>query len=100
MTRITNRRHHLVAYDISDDTRRNGIFKTLKDFGNHIQYSVFLCELDRSELVQLRERLRDFIDASTDQVMFLDLGPAVHEIGDQLDVIGQPYSPPGRRFVV
>ena len=85
MTRITNRRHHLVAYDISDDTRRNGIF---------------LCELDRSELVQLRERLRDFIDASTDQVMFLDLGPAVHEIGDQLDVIGQPYSPPGRRFVV
>ncbi len=100
MTRITNRRHHLVAYDIADDKRRTDVFKTLKDFGNHVQYSVFLCELDASELILLREQLRSFIDGGEDQVMFVDLGPATHSVGDQMEVLGIPYSPPGRRFVV
>ncbi|HUT57607.1 MAG TPA: CRISPR-associated endonuclease Cas2, partial [Phycisphaerae bacterium] len=39
------RRRYLVTYDISDDKRRDLVFKTLRDRGDHVQFSVFLCEL-------------------------------------------------------
>jgi|SRR5712671_6184395 len=100
MTRVTNRSHFLVAYDISDDRRRTDVFETLKDFGNHVQFSVFLCDLDRREVVTLRELLRTLINHAGDQVMIVDLGPATHSLDEQMEVLGIPYSPPGRRFVV
>jgi CRISPR-associated protein Cas2 len=100
MSRTTNRNHFVVAYDIADDDRRAAVFKTLKDFGNHVQYSVFLCELDRRELVTLREILRGIILHTEDQVMFVDVGPATHGVDERMEVLGIPYSPPGRRFVV
>lgn len=90
----------LVAYDVSDDRRRTEVFETCRDFGNHVQYSVFLCELDAREVVTLRELLRGMIDHGTDQIMMVDLGPATHSVLEQMEVLGQPYSPPGRRFVV
>ncbi|MFN3241750.1 MAG: CRISPR-associated endonuclease Cas2 [Planctomycetota bacterium] len=98
--RTTSRHHVLVAYDIRDDKRRNKVFETCRDFGNHVQYSVFVCELDRRELVQLREHLRGLIHQTEDQVMLVGLGLATHPVLDQIEVLGQPYAPPGRRFVV
>lgn len=100
MSRVTRRNHFLVAYDIADDRRRTAVFNTCKDFGNHVQFSVFLCELDRRELVILREILRGFIHQGDDQVMLVDLGPATHSVLDQMEVLGQPYAPPGRQFIV
>lgn len=100
MSRSTRRNHFLVAYDIADDGRRNEVFQTCRDFGNHVQYSVFLCELDAREVVVLRETLRAIIQHGEDQVMIVDLGRATHSVLDQMEVLGQPYSPPGRRFVV
>ena len=100
MNRATNRNHVLVSYDISDDKTRTHVFETCKDFGNHVQYSVFLCELDRRELAILRELVRGIINQGTDQVMFVDLGPATHAVLDHMHVVGRPYSPPGRSFVV
>jgi CRISPR-associated protein Cas2 len=100
MSRVTNRNHYLVSYDIADDRRRAEVFQTCKDFGNHVQYSVFLCELDRRESVNLRELLREMIHHGEDQVMLVDLGPATHPVLDHMEVLGQPYAPPGRRFVV
>ena len=66
---------YLVCYDIADDKRRTDVFETCKDFGNHVQYSVFLCELDRREVVTLRELLRELIHGDEDQVLIIDLGP-------------------------
>lgn len=100
MTRITNRNHFLVSYDIADDGRRTEVFETCKDFGNHVQYSVFLCELDRREVATLREALRGMIHHTEDQVLLVDLGPATNPLLDQMEVLGQPYAPPGRQFVV
>jgi CRISPR-associated protein Cas2 len=45
------RRRYLVTYDISDDKRRDQVFQTLRDNGDHAQYSVFFCELTPRELV-------------------------------------------------
>ena len=49
--------HYTVAYDITDDKRRNRVAKILKDFGTRIQYSVFECNTDRRALLRLRNRL-------------------------------------------
>ncbi len=100
MSRVTRRNHFLVSYDIADDKRRTEVFETCKDYGNHVQYSVFLCELDRREITTLRELLRQIIHHGEDQVLLVELGPATHSVLDQMDVLGQPYSPPGRTFVV
>lgn len=37
---------YLVSYDIPDDKKRTKMAKTLLDFGNRVQYSVFECILD------------------------------------------------------
>ena len=100
MSRVTSRNHWLVSYDIADDKRRNEVFEACKDHGNHVQYSVFLCELDRSEMLSLREILSEVIHHRDDQVLMVDLGPATHAVLEQMEVLGQPWSPPGRRFVV
>lgn len=100
MSRETRRSHVLVSYDIADDKRRTKVFETCKDFGNHVQYSVFLCELDPREFVLLREKLRVVIHQGDDQVLMVDLGLATRDVLTQMQVLGQPYSPPGRQFIV
>jgi CRISPR-associated protein Cas2 len=100
MSRDTRRSHVLVSYDIADDRRRTQVFETCKDFGNHVQYSVFLCELDPRELVLLREKLRVLIHQRDDQVLLVDLGLATRDVLTQMQVLGQPYAPPGRQFII
>ncbi len=56
----------VISYDIRSDKRRNRVFKTLKNFGQWMQYSVFECELDKVNLVRLKDRLNEFIRPSED----------------------------------
>jgi len=61
----------VISYDIRDDKRRTRIFKTLKNFGEWMQYSVFECELSRVEYVRLMGSLDRLIDAQEqDSVRF------------------------------
>ena len=94
------RRRYLVAYDISDDKRRTRTFQTLLDNGEHVQYSVFLCELSTRELAELKGRLAQVINHRQDQVLILDLGKADHELGSRLRCLGKAYEPPSRVLVV
>jgi CRISPR-associated protein Cas2 len=96
------RRRYLVTYDISDDKRRDCVFKTLKDWGDHVQYSVFLCELNPREYALLKGELQRLVHQRKDQVLILDLGLAdnTFEIGQGLDCVGFAYSPPQRVMVV
>ena len=96
------RRRYLVTYDISDDKRRNNVFKALRDRGDHVQFSVFLCELNPREYALLKGQIQEFVHQREDQVLILDLGLAddILEIGQGLDCIGFAYSPPQRVMVV
>jgi CRISPR-associated protein Cas2 len=53
----------VISYDIKDDKRRSRIFKTLKNFGQWMQFSVFECELDKANFLRLKDRLDHLIDA-------------------------------------
>lgn len=90
------RRNYLIAYDISDDKRRNGVFKTLDSQGDHVQYSVFLCSLNARELAVLRADLKAIIHARDDQVILLDFGATRDSPEPLLECLGKPYNPPAR----
>jgi CRISPR-associated protein Cas2 len=52
----------VISYDIKNDKRRSQIFKTLKNFGQWMQYSVFECDLSKMEYLRLKSRLDRLID--------------------------------------
>ena len=94
------RNRYLVAYDVSDDKRRTGIFKTLMGNGDHVQFSVFLCDLSDLELARLKGQLAENVNQRQDQVIILNLGPAESGLCSRLECIGQAYSPPSRCRVI
>ena len=88
-----------MTYDISDDRRRNKVFKALQGFGDHTQYSVFLCELNDQELSRLRARVRPHIDHREDQLLIVEIGRATRLVAANIEAIGKPYDPPVRSMV-
>ena len=69
------RRLYIVTYDISHPKRLRRVFRTLKGYGEHLQLSVFRCDLTASQRIQVEAKLSQIIDHDEDQVMFVDLGP-------------------------
>lgn len=47
----------LISYDVTDDQVRFRLARTLKDFGQRVQKSVFEAEIDEAELTRLRKQL-------------------------------------------
>ncbi|MGH9533539.1 MAG: CRISPR-associated endonuclease Cas2 [Terriglobales bacterium] len=85
------RNSYLVCYDIADDKRLRAVFKAMKDFGEHVQFSVFECQFTPSDLVRCRETLRGLIHHAEDQVLFVDLGPAEGRGDRVITALGKPY---------
>jgi len=94
------RRRYLVSYDVADDRRRTQVFTILTGAGDHVQYSVFFCDLNEREFVELRGRLRRVIHQREDQVLFADLGHAAHSLEAVIETIGKGYAPSVRAVVI
>ena len=82
---------YLVTYDIRDDKRLRKVYKTMRNWGDHLQYSVFECQLNEVDLRRLKDELRAIIHAAQDQVLFVNLGPAAGRGERVIEAIGQPY---------
>jgi CRISPR-associated protein Cas2 len=64
----------VVSYDIRDDKRRNRIHKTLKNFGERIQFSVFECDLTKEQILRMQHALKRLIkEEDQDSVRFYHL---------------------------
>jgi CRISPR-associated protein Cas2 len=83
---------YLVCYDITDDKRRDRVFKVCKNCGEHLQFSVFECDLNTAELTGLQRELLDVISQSEDQVLFVSLGPAEGRGERVIAALGKPYT--------
>lgn len=94
------RRHYLVTYDISDDRRRDRVFRALHGYGNHVQYSVFLCELDERDVVRMRAQVDSEIHHDEDQVLVLDLGRSIHPLDSIVETIGRALKADSRALVL
>ena len=59
----------VVAYDISDDDRRNKLSQLLSSYGYRYQLSVFyIPSITRGELEKLKERIKRVINPKEDRV--------------------------------
>ena len=87
------RRTYLVTYDICHDYRLARVHKTMKGFGDHLQYSVFECQMTPTDLVRCRHLLSRIIDSREDQVLFVDLGPSDGRGDRVITALGKPYAP-------
>lgn len=70
------RRRYLVTYDICNDKRLKKVFKAMNDFGDHLQFSVFVCEINDVERIRLESRIKPLMNEKEDQVLIIDLGLA------------------------
>jgi CRISPR-associated protein Cas2 len=94
------RHTYIVSYDVCDDKRLRQVFKTLRGWGDHLQYSVFRCELDPRELTELRSALARLIHHDEDQVMFVDVGPIDGRGAKAISALGRPYLYPDNHAIV
>lgn len=83
----------LVCYDIANDLRLRRVHKTMRGFGDHLQYSIFECQFTSTDLVRCRHTLAKIIHHKQDQVLFVDLGPSEGRGDRVITALGLPYVP-------
>jgi len=91
---------YIVAYDITDDKRLRKVFRLMRGYGDHLQYSVFRCELNDRERIELIDKLTAVVKHDTDQVLFFSLGPAGGQREQQVYTVGLSYKPPEQGAVI
>jgi CRISPR-associated protein Cas2 len=91
------RQRYIVTYDIADPARLRKVFKTLKGYGEHLQLSVFRCDLTKMALAQLKAELNEVIHAEKDQVLLIDVGPTEGRGEEVFESLGKAYVDEGRK---
>jgi len=88
MTREDARRT-LIAYDLSEDKRRNKLAHKLQSYGDRVQYSVFVIDTSPAKLRRLKSEIRKIINEKEDSVLFCDLGLVASVCDSRFDCIGR-----------
>ena len=88
---MTNR--YYVTYDIADRRRLRRVFQIMKGAGEHVQLSVFCCDLSDRQREGLLLQLSGAILPSEDQVLLIDLGPTEGVAPGRVTALGQPHTP-------
>jgi CRISPR-associated protein Cas2 len=86
------RHSYLVCYDIADAKRLRAVFKIMRGWGDHLQFSVFECQLTASDLVECRAELSAVIHHRDDQVLFVCLGPVAGRGERVITSLGKGYT--------
>ena len=86
------RSSYLVSYDIADDKRLRMVFKIMHAYGDHLQFSVFECQLTAVDFARLKGELSGIIHHTEDQVLFVYLGPAEGRGDRVITALGKSYS--------
>ena len=94
-------RTYLVTYDISSPRRWRRVFRVMQGMGEHVQLSVFRCDLTPLQHAVLKRSLDELIHHHEDQVLIVDLGPATPRVISGIEVIGRPgtFRLPAARIV-
>lgn len=91
---------YIITYDIVEDKRRTAVYKMLRGWGDHLQYSVFRCVLSASDRVRVVTELDNLIDHNADQVLFFDLGPHEGRARGSVESLGLTYTHPERHAII
>lgn len=91
---------YIVAYDICSPERLRAVYKTMRGFGDRMQYSVFRCELNEAELVKLEAALLPLLKHEEDQVIIVPLGLPGGRYDGRIYSLGRPYREIERKMVI
>jgi CRISPR-associated protein Cas2 len=91
------RQRYIVTYDVGDPARLRKVFKLLKGYGEHLQLSVFRCDLSAVSLARMKAELTEVIHALEDQVLIVDVGPTEGRGEEVFESLGKPYVDEGRK---
>jgi CRISPR-associated protein Cas2 len=91
------RQRYIVTYDIADQKRLRKVFKLLKGYGEHLQFSVFRCDLTNMTLAKMKAELNEAIHALEDQVLIIDVGPTEGRGEVVFESLGKAYVDEGRK---
>ena len=94
------RRTYIVTYDISDPRRLRRVYRTMRGFGQHVQLSVFCCDLTGADRVRMIAALGDIVHHEEDQVVLVDLGPTSANPIKAMGGLGRPLRVTGRGPVI
>jgi CRISPR-associated protein Cas2 len=82
-------RRYIVTYDISDPKRLDRVYRVMKGAGEHIQLSVFCCDLSDRQRERLVLDLLEVIHGGEDQVLLIDIGPTDGFTAQQIRALGR-----------
>lgn len=94
------RRCYLVCYDVCNAKRLRRVFKIMKGYGEHWQFSIFFCVLKNIDRVRMQTDLEAEMNLKEDQVLIVDLGPDEQEARAAAAIVGQSLPKPERGMVV
>ena len=84
-----SRNTFIVAYDIADAKRLRSIARALLGFGERIQFSVFRCELSKTQHELLLTALTGILHHGEDRIVLIDVGPAEGAAGRRFRYLGR-----------
>lgn len=93
------RSNYVLSYDISDPGRWRRVHRIALDFGDPLQYSVFLCELGDRDRAVMEGRLREAMSEREDQVLLIRIR-FTEDIGQVMETYGRPVEIPDRRYLI
>lgn len=94
------RRTYIVTYDISDPRRLRRVYRTMRGFGEHLQLSVFCCDLTAADRVRMIAALEGIVQHDEDQVVLVDLGLTSTGPIKAMQALGRPLGVKGRGAVI
>lgn len=95
---MSDKHWYLVSYDIRDQKRWRQAYTQLQGRGERIQYSLFRCRLNRTEMEALRWELEKVLN-DDDDLMFVHLCPRCAERIQERGQ-GKDWTTPPNRFDV
>ena len=90
----------LVCYDVCNDKRVKKVYKAMRGYGDHLQLSVFRCELSARERAEMIAELAPLISHDEDQVLIIDIGPSDGRATLVFESLGRPYVAPERHAII
>jgi CRISPR-associated protein Cas2 len=86
---MAERIRYLLTYDIRHPRRLRRVHEIAVGHGEQLQYSVYICDLTRQQLVALRARLREELNLAEDSVSIFDLGPTNGKTAARVEHLGR-----------
>lgn len=94
------RRSYLVCYDIRQPKRLRRVFRVMKGYGEHWQYSIFFCTLKDIDRVRLQSDLEEAMNLREDQILIIDMGTNEKSAREAATIIGQSLLQLDERTIV